>query len=245
MFLIWLLPNELVLAIGIDDVIINIWRPTYPGRIGYYDGHASLQTREHYMSFRPQEKEETSEAFTSILVTNIGADIAKEGDRLPHVRYTLNKKTLGLDIDPKRINKKFEDFLEFNNLELSSLKQKEQLNTQNTKWTDKVLLEFESGKPFYTGSQSSTTFVMNLLDSGFEREPLRLPLAPQFFAISVENLEARLENDVGEKGKHQDCYQDIYRARSVGQTKRLKELENENLSLKEQVAALISQIENL
>lgn len=164
-----ILNNGVILEIGEDEVIINVWRSANPGPFFRHDGHASLQTKGHYMSFRPQGKQENAEEASGILITSLRADLKEQGNQPPHLRYTLNKETLGIDIHPKKIVKKFEELLAFNGLELSSLQDKEY--TQHTKWAHKGLVSINIEEPFYTETRSSIAFVLNLLRSGINETP--------------------------------------------------------------------------
>lgn len=237
-FLVLTLNNDLILAIDDDDIIVNIWKPMSYLRD---QGHVSLQTRKYYMSFRAPRDAENG--VPGILVTSLKADLEKEENTFPSVRYILNKQTLGLDRDLKKINEKFESFLRFNNLDTSSLEQEKELITPNTNWAHQGFLEFGLSPPFYEEPQSSTTFVMNLLEStltknssNFHLFPLPLRLPP------VEISLKKLEEFLGEKGRYQDHYQDVYKIKYTLQQKKLKE---ENRRLIEQVNDLTLQIEKL
>lgn len=171
-FIVFITQSHHVLAslasVNEDEAIVRVWKP-----MSKRYGHASLETKDYYMSFWPKNG-----PGTGVLMTRLSSDESSTGEGTKcDSTYTLNGYTLNENLSISQINYSFKKFLSYNDISLYDWDYKKRdekcINAviPNTKWDFGGQIVKEN---FYTFSQSCTTFILNLLvqgGGGFEDIP--------------------------------------------------------------------------
>ena len=99
--------------VGEEDLTVHIWRPTSSGLPWGNYGHVSLETEDYYISFWPYEKKQVFGSVTSAVVTSYDEDVKQEEKNQDNY-FTLKANS--------QINKKFENFLDWNDIKWNTEK---------------------------------------------------------------------------------------------------------------------------
>ncbi len=176
-FLSLLQQSSLLFAMEQDenDVVVHIWRSINTTEKW---GHASLETKKYHISLWPQGGPRIVMSCPAAILTSLGADIKAKKGKKPDASYSFNSRVLDTEVSSLKINRKFEEFLLYNDISLSDWNKEDQINLHRTRWSHNAAPNDK--EKFYISPNSCVAFAWRFLDIGIAE--------PESFLTTVRDV---------------------------------------------------------